>query len=195
MFTGKLLSAAVETSTGRTTNPRLWARSVPTDGPGIRAFSGLRSPFIPLVLVAVQQILHRSGANQWLSFPFHLLALAWLVLVVTSARGIITRAGGWLAIAGGALNGLVVAATKGMMPVDIKVWERVYGGPLINKQRMHTIVMDGWRHFFGDRFGVASLGMVVSAGDILLVGGAGIALLGFLWVRIRQRRQSFRSPT
>jgi roadblock/LC7 domain-containing protein len=161
----------------------------------VRPFSGVRSPLVPLVLVVVQQALHRSGANQWFSFPFHVLAIAWLCLVAAAARGRLTRLGGSLAVFGAALNATVVAATNGMMPIDSNAWARAHGGPLLNKQRMHAVVSSGWRHFFGDRFAVPSLGSVVSAGDLLLVVGAVLAFTGLLLSRRLLRHQISRRFT
>jgi hypothetical protein len=171
---------------------RSWDQSANPDRTPAQAFAGVRSPFVPLGLVATQQILHRSGANQWFSFPFHVLALVWLAFVVRAARHTLTRFGGWIAVVGGSLNGLVVAATNGMMPLDPNAWERAYGGPIVNKERMHVAVTHGWRHFFGDRFAIPSFDMVISAGDILLAIGATIALVGLLAARRTHRYHPLR---
>ena len=149
-----------------------------TDGSDRRPLHRLRSPLVPLGLVAVQQVLHRRGFNQWLSFPFHILALCWLGYVSQTARHILSRIGGWLAVAGGAMNALLVASSHGMMPIDPAVWHSLFAGPIMNKERMHIPVLSGWRHFFGDRFPVSHPAMVVSFGDIILFGGGLTALVG-----------------
>ena len=183
MMTSERLLDATVPSCQRARMHRSWAQSGHPDGPRVRAFAGVRSPFVPLGLVAAQQVLHRSGANQWFSFPFHVLAVLWLGIVVYSARSAITRFGGWLAVAGASMNGIIVAVTHGMMPVDPASWDRAYGGPLVNKERMHVFANDRFRRFFGDRFAIPSIHMVISLGDLLLLFGATVALAGFCYSR------------
>ena len=189
----RFASATIRVSTHRSVATP--TRSViVTDESGHPRPSRLRSPFIPLVFLAVQQILHRRGFNQWLSFPFHLLALCWVGHVAKTARHLLSRIGGWVAVAGGTMNAVVIAATNGMMPIDPVVWHTLFAGPLMNKERMHVARSSGWRHFLGDRFAVSHPAMVVSLGDFILFAGGLIALVG-LSLAFNARRISSRSTS
>jgi hypothetical protein len=143
-----------------------------------------RSALLPIALVlqVAGGALTRGSTRLVPIEACYLLVLTWIGVNLPSAQAGVRR--GLIVSATGAVLNMIPISLSGGMPVS-RVGLRVVGAARLNPARghlyRHVLGRGGLGGALGDVFGVSSLRVVVSVGDLVLM--AGLTLTAYSWVR------------